>query len=78
MTVTVLTPLNLNERVYDELRTRVLTRQEPSGAVNQQAIARDLQLDTKRAQARHDGGRAGRRHGVRPPDRGCSRSPSAR
>src|SRR6478672_11400868 len=23
---------NLNERVYDELRTRVLTRQEPAGA----------------------------------------------
>ena len=26
-----LTAANLNERVYDELRTRVLTRQEPAG-----------------------------------------------
>ncbi len=27
-----LAPSNLNDRVYDELRTRVLTRQEPAGA----------------------------------------------
>ena len=27
-----LAPANLNDRVYDELRTRVLTRQEPAGA----------------------------------------------
>src|SRR5262245_13575332 len=27
-----LTPTNLNDRVYDELRARVLTRQEPAGA----------------------------------------------
>ncbi|HYI74771.1 MAG TPA: GntR family transcriptional regulator, partial [Gaiellaceae bacterium] len=27
-----LTAVNLNERVYDDLRTRILTRQEPSGA----------------------------------------------
>jgi len=27
-----LTPANLNDRVYDELRARVLTRQEPAGA----------------------------------------------
>ncbi len=32
MTVPALTPVNLNERVYDDLRARVLTRQEPSGA----------------------------------------------
>jgi DNA-binding GntR family transcriptional regulator len=31
MTATV-TATNLNERVYDELRTRILTRQEPAGA----------------------------------------------
>jgi len=43
MTVTVLTPLNLNERVYDELRTRVLTRQEPSGAkLSLHALADEL------------------------------------
>ena len=29
---TTLTAVNLNERVYDELRTRILTRQEPAGA----------------------------------------------
>ncbi len=27
-----LTPSNLNDRVYDELRTRILTRREPAGA----------------------------------------------
>ena len=43
MTVTVLTPLNLNERVYDELRARVLTRQEPSGAkLSLHALADEL------------------------------------
>lgn len=43
MSVTVLTPLNLNERVYDELRTRVLTRQEPSGAkLSLHALADEL------------------------------------
>jgi len=43
MTVTVLTPLNLNERVYDELRTRVLTRQEQSGAkLSLHALADEL------------------------------------
>ena len=43
MTVTVLTPLNLNERVYDELRVRVLTRQEPSGAkLSLHALADEL------------------------------------
>jgi DNA-binding GntR family transcriptional regulator len=43
MTVTVLTPPNLNERVYDDLRTRVLTRQEPSGAkLSLHALADEL------------------------------------
>lgn len=43
MTVTVLTPLNLNERVYDELRTRVLTRREPAGAkLSLHALADEL------------------------------------
>ena len=43
MSVTVLTPLNLNERVYDELRTRVLTRQEPSGSkLSLHALADEL------------------------------------
>ena len=43
MTVTVLTPLNLNERVYDDLRTRVLTRQKPSSAkLSLHALADEL------------------------------------
>jgi DNA-binding GntR family transcriptional regulator len=43
MTLTALTPVNLNERVYDELRTRVLTRQEPSGAkLSLHALADEL------------------------------------
>ena len=43
MTVTVLTPANLNERVYDELRARILTRQEPSGAkLSLHALADEL------------------------------------
>ena len=43
MTVTALTPLNLNERVYDELRARVLTRQEPPGAkLSLHALADEL------------------------------------
>ncbi|HET8968220.1 MAG TPA: GntR family transcriptional regulator [Gaiellaceae bacterium] len=43
MTVTDLTPLILNERVYDELRARVLTRQEPSGAkLSLHALADEL------------------------------------
>ena len=43
MSVTVLTPLNLNERVYDELRMRVLTRQEPSGSkLSLHALADEL------------------------------------
>ena len=43
MTVTALTPLNLNERVYEELRARVLTRQEPSGAkLSLHALADEL------------------------------------
>ena len=29
---TALTAVHLNEQVYDELRTRILTRQEPAGA----------------------------------------------
>ena len=43
MTVTALTPVNLNERVYDQLRARVLTRQEPSGAkLSLHALADEL------------------------------------
>jgi DNA-binding GntR family transcriptional regulator len=43
MTLTALTPVNLNERVYDELRTRVLTRQEPAGAkLSLHALADEL------------------------------------
>ena len=43
MTLTAVTPVNLNERVYDELRTRVLTRQEPSGAkLSLHALADEL------------------------------------
>ena len=43
MTVTALTRLNLNERVYDELRARVLTRQELSGAkLSLHALADEL------------------------------------
>ena len=43
MTVSVLTPLNLNQRVYDELRLRVLTRQEPSGSkLSLHALADEL------------------------------------
>ena len=43
MTVTALTQLNLNERVYDELRARVLTRQEPAGAkLSLHALADEL------------------------------------
>jgi DNA-binding GntR family transcriptional regulator len=42
MTVT-LTALNLNERVYDELRERILTRREPSGAkLSLHALAEEL------------------------------------
>jgi GntR family transcriptional regulator, rspAB operon transcriptional repressor len=38
-----LTGVNLNERVYDELRTRILTRQEPSGAkLSLHALADEL------------------------------------
>jgi DNA-binding GntR family transcriptional regulator len=38
-----LTGANLNERVYDELRTRILTRQEPSGAkLSLHALADEL------------------------------------
>ncbi len=38
-----LTPVNLNERVYDELRARILTRQEPSGAkLSLHALADEL------------------------------------
>ena len=38
-----LTAVNLNERVYDELRTRILTRQEPSGAkLSLHALADEL------------------------------------
>src|SRR4029450_3968712 len=34
---------NLNERVYDQLRTRILTRQEPSGAkLSLHALADEL------------------------------------
>ncbi len=43
MTVTALTPANLNERVYDELRARILTRREPSGAkLSLHALADEL------------------------------------
>ena len=39
----VLSTVNLNERVYDELRTRILTRQEPSGAkLSLHALADEL------------------------------------
>jgi DNA-binding GntR family transcriptional regulator len=38
-----LTGVNLNERVYDELRARILTRQEPSGAkLSLHALADEL------------------------------------
>ena len=38
-----LTGVNLNEQVYDELRTRILTRQEPSGAkLSLHALADEL------------------------------------
>ena len=38
-----LTAVNLNERVYDDLRTRILTRQEPSGAkLSLHALADEL------------------------------------
>ena len=38
-----LTAVNLNERVYDELRTRILSRQEPSGAkLSLHALADEL------------------------------------
>jgi DNA-binding GntR family transcriptional regulator len=38
-----LTGANLNERVYDELRTRILTRQEPAGAkLSLHALADEL------------------------------------
>ncbi len=38
-----LTGANLNEQVYDELRTRILTRQEPSGAkLSLHALAAEL------------------------------------
>jgi len=38
-----LTAVNLNERVYDELRMRILTRQEPSGAkLSLHALADEL------------------------------------
>jgi len=38
-----LTGVNLNERVYDELRTRILTRQEPAGAkLSLHALADEL------------------------------------
>jgi DNA-binding GntR family transcriptional regulator len=40
---TVLTGVNLNERVYDELRTRLLTRQEPPGGkLSLHALATEL------------------------------------
>jgi DNA-binding GntR family transcriptional regulator len=40
---TTLTAVNLNERVYDELRARILTRQEPSGAkLSLHALAAEL------------------------------------
>ena len=40
---TALTGVNLNEQVYDELRTRILTRQEPSGAkLSLHALADEL------------------------------------
>ena len=38
-----LTGVNLNEQVYDELRTRILTRQEPAGAkLSLHALADEL------------------------------------
>lgn len=40
---TALTGVNLNEQVYDELRTRILTRQEPAGAkLSLHALADEL------------------------------------
>src|SRR5512134_3894147 len=40
---TALAGANLNERVYDELRTRILTRREPSGAkLSLHALATEL------------------------------------
>jgi DNA-binding GntR family transcriptional regulator len=40
---TALTAVNLNERVYDELRARILSRQEPSGAkLSLHALADEL------------------------------------
>ncbi|MCE3287772.1 MAG: transcriptional regulator, GntR family [Gaiellaceae bacterium] len=40
---TALTAVHLNERVYDELRTRILTRQDPSGAkLSLHALADEL------------------------------------
>src|SRR3990170_3288152 len=40
---TALTGVNLNEQVYDELRTRILTRQEPSGEkLSLHALAEEL------------------------------------